>query len=556
MGSVAAVRPTMSECRVGAPRREGVREQLRRRLILSSTIALGWLGLSAHVGTNQVVFEGQAGGYPVRVLINPPGVVPGQVPIQVRVLEGTPTRVTVRAAQWNVGTKGAPPAEQASLVPGDPGVWSHDLWIMTSSTYAVYVHVDGPAGNGEVVVPLQTAATRTLAMTRGMSAMLVVLGSLLVAGMLTIVGAAVREGALPAGDAPSAPRRRRARIATASTAGVLALALFGGSKWWDAEADDFRRRMYKPIAISTAVRSIDADRLLTIAITDSLWRDNRMLPLMPDHGKLMHLFLVSLADQNTIAHLHPLRVHADSFVTQMPPVQAGRYLLFGDLLFQNGAQRTLVDTIDVPVAPVVVGEPTASASATSPGVRAFDADDSWSNVTPVSLGSPSALASGGSITLSSDRPDGVVRVGGDLRLVVTVRNANGQASVLEPYMGMGGHAMVLRRDAGVFMHLHPMGTASMTAQAQLMRRERGDTAVLDSAAIARAIETAESMQSAVANTHAAHVNMMPGPDAALAFPFAFPSAGAYRVFVQVRRNGVVETAAFDVTAVNLDPTRD
>ena len=115
-------------------------------------------------------------------------------------------------------------------------------------------------------------------------------------------------------------------------------------------------------------------------------------------------------------------------------------------------------------------------------------------------------------------------------------------------MGMGGHAMVLRRDAGIFMHLHPMGTASMTAQAQLMRRERGDTALLDSAQIASVM--------ALAETAAGAPHAMPDMDAtatsetgvtALAFPFAFPAAGAYRVFVQVRRNGVVETAAFDVS---------
>jgi hypothetical protein len=102
-------------------------------------------------------------------------------------------------------------------------------------------------------------------------------------------------------------------------------------------------------------------------------------------------------------------------------------------------------------------------------------------------------------------------------------------------MGMGGHAMVLRRDAGVFVHLHPMGSASMTAQAQLMRRERGDTVMPDTVMpVAFASDTVNhAMHSPAANS--------------LSFPFAFPSAGAYRVFVQVRRNGTVETAAFDVT---------
>lgn len=544
MGQLAALGASVmaaSLTRVG-----GMVSRLGARLTVLGGALLAFVLLSAHIGTNQVVFEGQAGGYPVRVLINPPGVVPGQVPITVRVLSGAATRVTVRAAQWNVGTKGAPPVEDAARIPGDPGVWAHDLWIMTASVYAVYVAVEGPAGNGTVVVPMQTNATRTLGMERGMGAVLIALGTLLMAGMLTIIGAAVREGPVAPGHAPPPARVRAARIAMASGAALLALALFGGSTWWDVEERAYQRRMLKPIAMQASVRLLNTERVLTLAITDSLWLTSRFAPIMPDHGKLMHLFLIradGAETESALAHLHPLRVHADSFVTRVPPIPAGRYLLFGDLLLQNGAQRTLVDTIDVPVAPVVPGEDGAAAAVVSSAVvPALGADDAWSAVTPVSLGAAYRLASGGMMVLTADAR---VDAGRDLRLVATVTNADGSPSTIAPYMGMGGHAMVLRRDASVFMHLHPMGTASMTAQAQLMRRERGDTALLDSAQIASVMGAAEAADSG------AHDMRAMGPSdtgvTALAFPFAFPSAGAYRVFVQVRRNGVVETAAFDVS---------
>ena len=539
MGQLASFGTSVTAARITRPG-DGL-SRLGARLTVLGSALLAFVLFSGHIGTNQVVFEGQAGGYPVRVLITPPGVVPAQVPITVRVLSGTPTRVTVRAAQWNVGTKGAPPEEDAALVPGDPGVWAHDLWIMTANVYSVYVAVEGPAGSGSVVVPMQTSATRTLGMERGMGAVLLALGTLLVAGMLAIIGAAVREGPVAPGQSPPPERVRGGRIAMASGAALLALALFGGSTWWDAEERAYQRRILKPIAMQSAVRLVDAERVLAIAITDSLWRTNRFAPLMPDHGKLMHLFLIRADGADTesaLAHLHPLRVHADTFVTRVPPVPAGRYLLFGDLLLQNGAQRTLVDTIDVPVAPVVPGENGAAAAAVSAAVLpALDCDDAWSAVSPVSLGAAYRLASGGMMVLTADAR---VDVGRDLRLVATVTNADGTPSTLTPYMGMGGHAMVLRRDAGVFMHLHPMGTASMTAQAQLMRRERGDTTLLDSAQIAAVMASTETVDG---GAHAMHAM---GP-AALAFPFAFPTVGAYRVFVQVRRNGVVETAAFDVS---------
>ena len=133
--------------------------------------------------------------------------------------------------------------------------------------------------------------------------------------------------------------------------------------------------------------------------------------------------------------------------------------------------------------------------------------------------------------------DATVSAGRDLRLTATVIDADGSIAALEPYMGMLGHAMIYRMDGTLFMHLHPMGTASMGAQMQLQRRESGDTLAGDSSAFASALAVAED---AAASPHAQHA----APT--LAFPFVFPAPGDYRVFVQVKRKGVVETAAFDV----------
>ena len=71
--------------------------------------------------------------------------------------------------------------------------------------------------------------------------------------------------------------------------------------------------------------------------------------------------------------------------------------------------------------------------------------------------------------------DGTPAVARDVTIRATVRNADGSPAALAPWLGMAGHAMVVRTDGKVFMHLHPMGTGSMAAQERLLRREAGDT---------------------------------------------------------------------------------
>ncbi|MBK5290799.1 MAG: hypothetical protein JJE04_03765, partial [Acidobacteriia bacterium] len=93
------------------------------------------------------------------------------------------------------------------------------------------------------------------------------------------------------------------------------------------------------------------------------------------------------------------------------------------------------------------------------------------------------------------------------------------ADGMELYMGMMGHAAFLRRDRSVFAHVHPSGSVPMAALGL----------------------TKES----AADPHAGHA-MPAGLPAEVSFPYGFPRPGAYRIFVQTKRAGKVETGVFDV----------
>ncbi|HJO05486.1 MAG TPA: hypothetical protein QGG47_16080 [Acidobacteriota bacterium] len=63
-----------------------VRATAARRTVMLALLAilLGPPSVDAHVGSPNIFFEGMAGPYPVRVIIRPPGVVPGLAEIAIR----------------------------------------------------------------------------------------------------------------------------------------------------------------------------------------------------------------------------------------------------------------------------------------------------------------------------------------------------------------------------------------------------------------------------------------------------------------------------------------
>ena len=175
----------------------------------------------AHIGSPNVFFEGHAGPYPIRVTIQPPGVVPGLAQIHVRLQSDDIQKVTVLPVRWNAGTRGAPPPDVAKPVPGETNLLTAQLWLMDAGAYSVFVDVYGSHGRGTAIVPLDSVAYQRLGMARWMSLAFLGAGLVVVWLLISLVGAAVRESVLAPGDQPTGSRKWKARLAMGITAGSL-----------------------------------------------------------------------------------------------------------------------------------------------------------------------------------------------------------------------------------------------------------------------------------------------------------------------------------------------
>ena len=477
----------------------------RRRIVL-----LAALVSMAHVGSPDTFFAGPAGPYNIRVSVRLPGVIPGRAQVTVRIPESKDAaqyRIGIRAGQWNVGLTGAPPPERATPVPGDPTLYAAEIWFMTANSYQMAVDIEGPSGPGAAMIPVMAIATADKAMPSWLGGVLAALGVLLTLGLLTLIGAAVRESVLAPGEEPDSRRRWRARFATAGTCVLAALILWGGSAWWNAEAAAYRTFVvYRPFASTAAVIDRAGSPALSFGIRDPRWTakrfpGSRYNALLPDHGKLMHLFLVREDGLSAFAHLHPVARSAAAldFDAALPPLPPGRYRVYGDIVHESGYSQTLTSSVDIE-------------SNAGTRVTVTDSDDSWFSGAPAA-GTSIDLGDGSQLVWS--KPSAPIIAGEESVLTLSVRDASGAVTTVEPYMGMAAHVIVASHDHNVFAHLHPSGSVSMAALQKF----------------------------SAAADHSAHAGSMEGR---VEVPYAFPQAGTYRMWVQVKRAGQVRTAAFDV----------
>lgn len=180
----------------------------------------------------------------------------------------------------------------------------------------------------------------------------------------------------------------------------------------------------------------------------------------PTHERDLHLVVVR-RDTTGFQHLHPVQDDAGTWSTSLTLDRPGPYRVYADFAPAGEPARTLA--VDVVVPGEYLPAPAAETTTTAP-------------------------ADGYDVALAGDLAEGT--------LTFTVTRDGRPVDDLEPYLGAGGHLVVLREGDLGYLHVHPVGEQAS------------------------------------------------GPD--VVFEAEAPSEGRYRLFLQFQHDGAVRTAAFAV----------
>ena len=281
---------------------------------------------------------------------------------------------------------------------------------------------------------------------------------------------------------------------------------------------------------------------------------------------------------DAFAHLHPIRKDSVTFESKLPSLPAGKYLIYADVVRYPGQPHTIVDTLEITAsqANIFSGEglnkdKEVTENSRVSATKSTDIDDTYVVTNPLNSSTP--LVSDQAITICGapgvktylqdstvvvweETPD--LEVGKLYPLRFSVQAPRNEPTKLEPYLGMMGHAVVIKDDGSVYIHLHPTGNYSAAAQQILQARIASDDnkftrqlpknkAFMDSIdrVLARLDTMNEVQKSEFYMQGMSHIDSTHTDHASVSFPYTFPQAGNYRIWIQIKRNGKILTGVFD-----------
>ena len=324
-----------------------------RMRISSFLVALSFVvcaPANAHVGSADVL-ETTLGPYHVFVTVRMPKVIPGLAQVEIRSESNDVHEVrlnVLRLSGFGYKLQAIPDLAQRSAQ--DPRFFVGSIWVMETYDLQVRIQIDGARGKAELGVPIPAFAQSTLRMQKSLGALLFGCMIFLAIGIVSVVGASVREAQLQPGEAPTAKGLRKARIAMFAASALLLIVIGLGNAWWKVDARNSQTQTWSsnsPNALATL--RPDGRLLLRVQGQGDLWTTYiKPENFIADHGHLMHLFLDSAPLSGSHVPSSSRAFRGGSFLENLPPVLAGKYQIFADIVDDNGVPWTAVGQIDLP----------------------------------------------------------------------------------------------------------------------------------------------------------------------------------------------------------------
>ena len=407
----------------------------------------------ADIGHYNFTFEGKAFNKTIRALVKPPGVVPGISNITINTLNQSIDSIKIQPVKWHgkitsyphlkAGPQGAPPADLMHKLDGADNFFAGELWLMDFGAYNINIELF-KGDNREIInIPINSIATEIKPMSFQISLILFCLMLLLLFGATNIITIAYRESTTPYNQNINSEKIKKSKLVMLCSFGLLLFMLYAGNNWWNDTEIAYRENLYVPMENEVKLITNGKQNILQIFFTDDLWLGGMIPDLMPDHGKIMHLYLIN-ENYSQLCHLHPKRnkENKDLFEVVLPGIEYGKYYLYMDITLESGFSSTLTNQISYMADNI---KQLKYNNLTS------DKDDSYiSNFTQYQL---QWINQKDNFNISED-----------INLTFQTQTLDGLPSKIEPYIQMGGHGAILKEDLSVFIHIHPIGTISMASQ--------------------------------------------------------------------------------------------
>jgi hypothetical protein len=469
----------------------------------------------AHLNSPNIYLEEAAGPWAAITSIEMPSAIPGEARVYVHLTDlkpGEGPRVRLLEIPPD-GEQAAPPWIPAKALAADASTFLAPMPLMTSGVWKARVEVSGPRGSGSIDIPVAATKPPSRMMTRTLVGILGALSTALLITATLISRALGRDVYARPGVLSARTVRYLPWITAVSFVAILG---FHGLAWWEKDKQlAIRTSRTTRAELQSVSGPIVAGQPASLRLGVVYGRGKPVEGVVPDHGKMMHAVVVHVPDMTYFLHAHPKMDGPGVFALTLLPPEPGRYKVFADVLFPTGAAETVTATLE---------------AAPGGGGRAstFDDPDDSDSVQPAfgaKATSGTAYDAGGGFTMKRISPAGPIKVNELLDLGFELDGPDGKpVNALQAYMGMAGHLLILRDDLNVFAHVHPMGTVS------------GRMAGMPAGHATMTPEEHAKAMAAMSRIEGARVS----------FPYGFPSAGRYRLFVQVKYADAVRTGVFDL----------